>query len=165
MKLELKHITPYLPYDLQVKCYDNVWSVEGFRKGVSLFLMDDSVLTSADLSDVKPILRPLSSMSKKEAYDLLSLVVFDLTVDIEDMENLIIKRDLNEIIIKCTFKNSIYYDTLFSLYISGERILYTSTDNDGEEPLLTSYSMYEHLFSNHFDVFGLIDRGLAIEGL
>jgi len=110
----------------------------------------------------KPILKPLSSMSKKEAYDLLSLVVFDLTVDIEDMENLIIKRDLNEIIIKCTFKNSIYYDTLFSLYISGERILYTSTDNDGEEPLLTSYSMYEHLFSNHFDVFGLIRKGLAI---
>ena len=162
MELELKHITPYLPYELKVWYNGKVWYIESIALYNRVLLLNEDANTPASICDVKPILRPISSMTKEEAYDLLSLVVFDLTVDIEDMENLIIKRDLNEIIIKCTFKNSIYYDTLFSLYISGERILYTSTDNDGEEPLLTSYSMYEHLFSNHFDVFGLIGKGLAI---
>ena len=162
MKLELKHITPYLPYGLQVEYRGEVTTLDALDVEGGAFVGENRMVSFVNQRHIKPILRPLSSMSKKEAYDLLSLVVFDLTVDIEDMENLIIKRDLNEIIIKCTFKNSIYYDTLFSLYISGERILYTSTDNDGEEPLLTSYSMYEHLFSNHFDVFGLISKGLAI---
>lgn len=86
MKLEFKHIAPYLPYDLQVKCYDSVWNVEGFRDGVvmSLFLIDKYTLTSAYLSDVKPILRPLSSMVEEviseyrtEYFKLCVLLTFE----------------------------------------------------------------------------------------
>ena len=152
MKLELKHITPYLPYDLQVKCYDNVWSVEAFRKGVSLFLMDDSALTSADLSDVKPILRPLSSITKEEAYEFGVLLMGE--ADMEDKEVGIGEMRL----MGATYPTIVYKDKEDEEY--SITIQFSSVGISGID--LVPYEAYEWLFNHHFDVFNLIDKGLAI---
>jgi len=152
MKLELKHIIPYLPYDLQVKCYDNVWSVEGFRKGVSLFLMDDSVLTSADLSDVKPILKPISSMTKEEAYELGAILISE--ADMEDKEIGIGEMRL----MGATYPTIVYKDKEDEEY--SITIQFSSVGISGID--LVPYEAYEWLFDHHFDVFNLIENNLAI---
>lgn len=154
MKLELKHIAPYLPYDLQVKCYDSVWSVEGFRDGVvmSLFLIDKYTLTSAYLSDVKPILKPISSMTKEEAYELGVLLISE--ADMEDKEVGIGEMTLMGV----TYPTIMYQDQEDEDY--SVMIRFSSIGISGID--LVPYEAYEWLFKHHFDVFGLIGKGLAI---
>ena len=154
MKLEFKHIAPYLPYDLQVKCYDSVWSVEGFRDGVvmSLFLIDKYTLTSAYLSDVKPILKPVSSMTKEEAYELGTILISE--VDMEDKE-----IGIGEVrLMGATYPTIVYKDKEDEEY--SVTIQFSSIGISGID--LIPYEAYEWLFKNHFDVFGLINRGLAV---
>ena len=113
MKLELKHLAPYLPYSL--KCLnqhlpDTELVVEELI-GVSNHITWSGIFNARHGSNhtpicgVKPILRPLSDLNYKP------------------------------------FRN---YD-----YLVNQKL----------------YSMqeYEFIFSNHFDVFGLIDKGLAID--
>ena len=154
MKLELKHIAPYLPYDLQVKCYDIVWSVEGLRDGVvmSLFLIDKYTLTSAYLSDVKPILKPISSMTKEEAYELGILLISE--ADMEDKEIGIGEMTLMGV----AYPTIVYKDKEDEEY--SVTIQFSSIGISGID--LIPYEAYEWLFKNNFDVFGLINRGLAV---
>lgn len=155
MKLELKHIAPYLPYDLQVKCYNIVWNVEGLRDGVvmSLFLIDNYTLTSAYLSDVKPILRPISSMTKEEAYELGAILINE--ADIKDKE-----IGIGEMrIMGATYPTIMYQDQEDEDY--SVTIQFSSIGISGID--LIPHEAYEWLFKHHFDIFNLIDKGLAIK--
>ena len=67
MKLELKHLAPYLPYGLKIKgnTYGEIKTLYGI-KGESVFI--DTLTTPypwADFSDIKPILRSLSDLKKE----------------------------------------------------------------------------------------------------
>lgn len=114
MKLELKHLTPYLPYGLKIRNQafriDYVNKEFGVLNGIYPLYKDEKCYwqyttsensTGSSLKNCKPILRPLSDLTKE--YDL---------------------------------DNS--YEGWQSEWI-------------------------EHLLSKHFDVFGLIEKGLAID--
>lgn len=64
-KLELKHLAPYLPYGLRF---------EGKRKDWALFDSGIKILCPVDLDGrweiIKPILRPLSDLTKDENFEL-----------------------------------------------------------------------------------------------
>jgi len=66
MKLELKHITPYLPYGLKyVKIKNN--EVETMRSiSTEINLIDMGWGDAMQLDEIKPILRPLSDLTKEE---------------------------------------------------------------------------------------------------
>ena len=178
MKLELKHITPYLPYGLKVYyaglCDDDV---EGVFTVMSSHYNDNGIsilsdeFDEIDLSEsifiyldfpVKLSLRPINSITKEEAYDLISIAVFNQIVDIDDIKNLVLDIENSDVIIRCVYKGSIYNETKFSIYINYDEILFTSSKKGEEGALMTNMSMYQYLFSKHFDVFGLINKGLAI---
>jgi len=123
MKLELKHLAPYLPYKL--KCLaqgedKKVFDIQGITDftDVDLHEKGRTVNEQYDIEDVFPILRPLSDLTRKE----LELEGFDSHID------------------------------------------YLTYENKGVDwTLKAPYVMVEYLFSKYFDVFGLIEKGLAID--
>ena len=143
-KLELKHLAPYLPYGLKVK----VITKSGHLDNVALDLIgaairkeehygdiwkanveDFGITAWYPLGDVKPILRPLS----------------DLTKEIEhNGERFVPIQRLG-------------YDKVTPSPIT--RLL----DDLKNRPKLLPYWLFEKLFEWHFDVFGLIEAGLAID--
>ena len=155
MKLELKHIAPYLPYGLQVKCYDNIWNIDGYRVGSikPLVVVNQHTLTSSHVREVKPLLRPLSSMTKEEAYELGVLLMGE--AEMEDKEVGIGEMRLMGV----AYPTIVYKDKEDEEY-SVTIIHFSSIGISGMD--LIPYEAYEWLFNHHFDVFRLIDKGLAI---
>jgi hypothetical protein len=101
MKLELKHLAPYLPYGLSI--------LDGWG---DVRTLDYSYLNNIHC---KPILRPLS--------DLMSG---------EFMDNIISQKERIEI----KKLNTCHW---------------------------LSYNSFQYLLKHHFDVFGLIEKGIAID--
>jgi hypothetical protein len=124
MKLELKHLAPYLPYGL--KFYDNnikecstLFSIDFNDKYFSCLADDNYEVYNSDEYDYKPILRPLS----------------DLTKEIEVNGKKFIP--IQETDIDIPFTSNYYF--------------------------LVAYGDVEKLLQFHFDVFGLIEKELAID--
>lgn len=121
MKLEIKHLAPYLPYQLKMQLLD-------FPLGKHLRTLEldcgHDFHFYLKKNKVRPIIRPLWTITKQQ---------------------LKILRDENN------------YDTL----------LWSINTFDGNflreyEKDLT-YDVIQRLFEWHFDVFGLIEKGLAID--
>jgi hypothetical protein len=133
MKLELKHIAPYLPYGLKI-CWENIES------NIVIVTMDltGEKTNTINLLDVieleyKPILRPLSHLTK----------------EIEDTEECLL-----DYIVEKLGSHCVNYDDWVS-----------SAIEDGIELRIVQapYEVIEYCFENHYDVFQLIPRGLAID--
>lgn len=64
MKLELKHLSMYLPYGLKTLTgWNNVEEIIGF-KDETYFIKGGNVYAYGDIQDCKPILRPLSDLTE-----------------------------------------------------------------------------------------------------
>ena len=123
MKLELKHLSPYLPYGLQ--CMAQGEGKQQFElQGISdisyadLHEIGRTVCEEYDFEDTFPILRPLSDLTEDNA-DFLSS------------------------------------DTYLNLCEEGS--------GDGLNYFYLKYNETTELFKRHYDVFGLIEKGLAID--
>jgi len=132
MKLEIKHLAPYLPYGLKIEPYQKVLSCGYLTKDE----LDISTFEDKNIEDIKPILRPLS----------------DLTKEIEHNGERFVP-------------NEYFYKNWF---IKIREDGHFSRDNgdgtcEGFSYKSAPYDLIEHLFEFHFDVFGLIDSGLAID--
>lgn len=134
MKLEFKHITPYLPYGLKIKYNDSkdIWGI-GYHYETDyeemLYPLSTLIFTmeSQTLSPLgwKPILKPLT--------DLTTLIHKD-------------EKD-------CTYSNwiSAEYDIEIISFI----------ELWGFEKL--PFEVVDYLLEHHFDVYGLIEKGLALD--
>ena len=127
MKLELKHLAPYLPYGLKMKHSNgNIFELDGLgnlKDGLGLCELHKTKSNKTlfrQVKMVKPILRPLSDLFK-ENKDCLNIPYTELIRP--ECYRWILVNDLDEI-------KLMTLDTLL---------------------------MY------HFDVFGLIEKGLAID--
>ena len=115
MKLELKHLAPYLPYNLKIKTnygWDTVTTLNEYEVNGDhehSYSYEDH---PNEVLEFKPILRPLADLENDE------------------------------------YKNRIF---------NREYIIDKKTDTD------LGYYEWCYLFENHFDVFGLIEKGLAID--
>lgn len=138
MTLELKHIAPYLPYELyfmryEKKCLDKTVTPVVWSKDLHPFKtqLNAVTLNGFDYEKSKPILRPLS----------------DLTKEIE--------------------VNGTKYESVKHYF---EEIYYTQTLHKQVNSIIQDerwvnhceYILVKFLFEHHFDVFGLIEHGLAI---
>lgn len=169
MKLELKHITPYLPYGLKVH-YDGLCDddVEGVFTVMSSHYNDNGISILSDKFDeidlsesffiyldfpVKLSLRPINSITKEEAYEFGVLLMGE--ADMEDKE-----VGIGKMVLMGSIYPTIMYqdkeDEDYSIMIQ-----FSSTGISGID--LIPYEAYEWLFNHHFDVFRLINKGLAIE--
>jgi len=117
MELELKHLSPYLPYNLKIMVNGTIYSINGMYKSLEStrgWVIDlDVFVCSIDDKDLKPILIPLS----------------DLTTE----------------------------------FVSQNLIDRVNKSSSKDIKVSLSYSSLVHLISMHFDVFGLIEQGLAID--
>lgn len=115
MELELKHIATYAPYCIKGKLFDNIDVVTGlnFEHGIIETLNNNNCL----LEDFKPILRPLSDLTKKYYPD--------------GTEN---------------------QNVRFWEFVTRDK-----------EVKGLGYTEMVELIKEHYDVFGLIPNGLAID--
>lgn len=132
MKLELKHLTPYLPYGLEWFCLDQDSRECEELPTVKMFNLPNETLEiggmDIDISElpypngltIKPILRPLSDLYEKVRYFENTYPSFDVT----QIDSLI---------------------------------------NDSRWLNQCEYLLVQYLFEWYFDVFGLIEKGLAID--
>ena len=155
MKLELKHLAPYLPYGLKIKVYDNIWNLDGYRVSAikPLVVVNQHTLTSSHLSEVKPILKPISSMTKEEAYEFGVLLTSEVEMDYKEVGN-----GSKMVLMGSIYPTIMYQDKVDEDY--SFMIQFSSTGIRGMD--LIPYNAYEWLFKHHFDVFNLIGKGLAI---
>jgi hypothetical protein len=113
MKLELKHLAPYLPYGLKYFFKGSVQEIRTLEPqdlgGIMLEWFNESK---------KPILRPLSDLT----LDVI-VEIGIIGINVDDVLNAVIHNDMNYM----------------------------------------EYSIHSILVKNHFDVFRLIEKGLAID--
>ena len=147
MKLELKHLAPYLPYGLKYMKYSDHDSP--IRHDIMQGISTNGVYACGDITPLsfkkcKPILRPLSDLT-----DPLINLIFKDTGENGIIISRYISDSLKDLTITITYK--IMGDVFTDFVINRNDIRYTD------------YWIVEKLFENHFDVFGLIDKGLAID--
>ena len=136
MKLELKHLTSYLPYELKGFCTDDLQGVEimnGLQKISDSCIEVISDKEPMDLIYFKPILFPLSSLTKEITINGETFVPIYKIYEFEQWDT----DELEEIINDGTIEG-----------------IYSDLD-------LITYSQTERLFEWKIDVFGLIEAGLA----
>lgn len=139
MKLELKHLAPYLPYGLKMIFEGKggrILEVTGLRvagisEKTSNLLYFNSISETLSCGYFKPILRPILDLCN----------YFDYLYEVSEDKN--IKDFLDE---------SFLQDKGIS---SWEELVFTEVN-------YIPYGTLQVLFEYHFDVFGLIEQGLAI---
>lgn len=142
MKLELKHLAPYLPYGLKMELLD--FPLGKHIRTLELDCGHDFNFYLAH-NKVRPILRHLSDLTKEIEHNGERLCAIDEVYNsswmvggyiLEEDEygwHILSKEDNSEIHI------------------------------DPSKPQTWMYWVWEIMVSLHFDVFGLIDKGLAID--
>ena len=128
MELELKHLAPYLPYNIRMS------RLNKDDKPVIIHMNNGNIMYPIERPDrCKPVLRPMSDFDKtgiagEKYYSFMSKINEDLPYGFK------IDRDLEFDIDIPSFVHCKY-----------------------------AMQVYDFLFENHFDVFGLINQGLAID--
>lgn len=144
MKLELKHLAPYLPYGLEViacRVQNTQFVLEKMNQTKAYgYTKYGNFIPIGDLiSEIKPILRPLSDLTKEIEINGEKFVPIDKIHRIDS-------------------KVYIYKPTNYDLEITID-----TEDFSHEVDLYDGYLIMQKLFEYHFDVFGLIDKNLAID--
>lgn len=142
--IEVKYITPYLPYKLKL---GSPKMKNGSR---AIMTLRGGHITESGLSEglYKPILRPLSDLTKEIEVNGKKFV------PIVELLKIIHPKDYN---------NEIVHSTVgfpSAWYKNNALLSQTIWTNDLDK---TPYWIIEKLLEWHFDVFGLIDKGLAID--
>ncbi len=139
MKLELKHLAPYLPYGLKLIVGGNKANVAYMSTKRIAFIYTSGIGEVNKLAwghasgKVKPILRPLSDLTKEIEHNGEKFVPEEWFI-----------KEIQRHSVKALF------DIMHS---SGLEAAILSAD----------YFVIQKLFEWHFDVFGLIPEGLAID--
>lgn len=132
-QLELKHVAPYLPYGLRLWHIDGECQIEMNATGSG-----SDCLSIEDLEMyAKPILRPLS--------DLFKLIDWDKN---NDPYMLGYKYGIEKV---TEDGKLIYAEEYYADYCASPKCYID----------ITSFNWW--LFEYHFDIFGLIEQGLAID--
>ena len=148
MNLESKHLIPYLPYSLKVR-------MEGKKTNVAwMSTKNIAVIRPLGIGDIKkikweyahlnikPILRPLSDLTKVIKHNGKEIKPLDIILEHHEFYDKI---------------KLIQFDEDIFIELKGHSML-TEMYSIDNSPL----QIAEKLFEWHFDVFDLIEKGLAV---
>lgn len=138
MELELKHLAGYLPYGLKVfRENKSIESDTFFIVGASktCVLLQNSGLAVVDMERIKPILRPLSDLAK------------EIEVDGEQFVPKSILFKLFGGMAQFQILEKGFYSLNYGCYLKIEQL---------------PHNIVSQLLEWHFDIYGLIENGLAI---
>ena len=129
MELQLKHLAPYLPYGLRMKAYKNTGKLIKLDDSCVQIKFDKHYSEYHYFMEIKPILRPLS----------------DLTKEIEHNEEKFVPHK--------------------KFFREAYQLIQNELEITNNKPLCDyfTWEIMQKLFEWHFDVFGLIEKGLAID--
>jgi hypothetical protein len=156
MKLELKHLALYLPYDLKCKSTTILFGEEDN----GIYEMGLISMRGVLKGTGKPILRPLSDLTNSLN---LFVEIFSLCTSINYTKNEI--KDIFDL--RSPSRN--YYlltelNRQISVSYDHDLRVFRYFDSKGESNQMKSQlELFNVLFKNHFDIFGLIEKGLAID--
>lgn len=169
--LELKHLAPYLPYELKMYHYcsssNNKYIRDLQSVGIDRIKIGD-VDWDLDNMNYKPILKPLTSITVEQLIELFEIAYEQVykTVD-KSLTNFHFhgwdgEKDFGLMVKDETF---IYGFSMDFERQQDFRFSYRHIGADYENSQLCLYKiqLFNKLFEWHFDVFGLIDKGLAID--
>lgn len=134
-KLELKHLAPYLPYGLETY-QENLRGTKFYAWELKPEHIEDALSFQN-----KPILRPISDLTD------------DILKEIFNDEQLVVDRLKYAIIVK--------YQSMGEWFKEIIPIREVTDDRNGH--LIYTAWLFIELCKRHFDVFGLIPQGLAID--
>jgi hypothetical protein len=162
MKLELKHLAGYLPYNLKglIKNTSDTFvelstyiSNKEFKWTIDMFLGD---------SNVKPILRPLSDLTKEIEVNGEKFVPLVEICKISETVNKVLRINSKSNICGFDFINGIQEVLRFCYHFNTNH--FQLTDEEGDNGcIIHQMEMFEKLLEWHFDIYGLIEKGLAID--
>lgn len=149
----MKELKDYLPHYIGCKCKSSegtmIYTLIGTIKDIAFH--EDKYCNQIDLcGDFKPILRPLSDMTEEEALALAK---------IHDSEGdwRVVDRCRLWILVQDQYANKIF------IQFSDDGNLWDCEDADGSVSGYETFEAVKYLFSRGFDLFGLIESGLAID--
>ena len=122
----IKDLCARLPYGVKVLFENKVFSIDYISAKYEEIKLDIPDNYTLDITNVKPYLFPLSSMTRKQLFDVQEII------------------GKNEIEIEDGFLHIINYDRNTITY-------------------LDILAVFEWFYKNHFDIYGLIPMGLAID--
>lgn len=173
MKLEVKHLVPYLPYELKFgignqKYYEFVLSGIDFytRTDIQIRTRGNRIYNISDIK-FKPLLRPLSDLTNEIEIDgekfIPMMKLIKIAIDEYDRgdgyfnSSMVVDIEYTTNHARACFINN----TACALTFDREQIKFIFVSPQG---LMFScgYVLMQMLFEWHFDVFGLIDQGLAL---
>lgn len=174
MKLELKHLAPYLPYNLKGN-----YEVSEVVPSAKFELRNKELRTdNIDffLKYAKPILRPLSDLTKEievNGEKFIPIVeLFNLRTQKTNARVKEIYIKDNTAVIECEpliIEKVIHSIDFFEIDLEPEDITFSLVTElkfpqeiESFYLLGNEFKMYQRLFEWHFDVFGLIEKGLAV---
>jgi len=194
-KLELKQVSPYLPYRLNWQASKNqfdfgkteILEMVGVNndKGLDIdFLFKDDLVFLSSLRPIKAILRPLSDLTKEIEQNGKKFVPAQILHRIGS-EGLLDPFDSQYRRYKGKYNINEFEDAGYNvLRVSTQdkkygviEISYAIEDTDGVSfyysrnqnekyiagGCLEQYQLYQRLFEWHFDIFGLIEKKLAVD--
>lgn len=171
MELELKHLAAYLPYSLKIQgqTHGEIQEMTGLNSGV--VMVNHDTKGWADFFDIKLILRPWSDLTKEIEHNGEKFTPL--------MELFMLIHDYH--LVQCNYGNLDYSDNNVSYQIDDEWNHVISFEKEEidlsydkfeqrfalmkEWDVLDFYyiEMHEKLKEWHFDIYGLIESGLAID--
>lgn len=163
MKLELKHLAAYLPYrinPLQLQYEGGIHTLDGLSGAWNVDLRQAMrVIENVHVETVKPLLIPLTELRNDQTVisELIAMASGSNTIG-----GLTPVEGLNDtaVLFECTrYENPLlfyYSNNSFHLYINNEGVRLN---------IVNQLELYGKLFQHHFDVFNLIESGLALNKL
>lgn len=134
MKLEIKHLTPYLPFSLNginiLEEQHSLYTLIGITVEYCVFKSVKYSKVEGNIKHFKPYLRPLSDLGKQ----------FPKTVS------------------GIRYVDEINKSSMYQLDKHGDFYNLPESMN-----AVDTWENFEGLFKYHFDIFGLIEAGLAID--
>lgn len=124
--LLLRDLCARLPYEVKVQYKDDIFTIDYISGIYEEIKLDTPDRYTIDISEVKPYLFPLSSMTKEQLFEVQEILG----------------------------KNEIEIGDGFLHIIDSDRNTIT---------YLEILALLEWFYKNHFDVYGLIPMGLAID--
>lgn len=163
MKLEIKHLKNYFGTGLKVtfKCDEYIHDLAGLN------IYDHGVLVTspfndcgdAKIEDVIPLLLPLSALTEQLPDGSMPIVeLAKIAWNKDYLPDNFLCQSLKENTVFIAFsdkKNVLGYDSNTNSFFGGL--------NGVSVSVVRQLQLFEYLFANHFDVYGLIDVGLAID--
>ncbi|EGK04747.1 hypothetical protein [Dysgonomonas mossii] len=166
MKLEPRHIVGYLPHKLMVHHIERningyiAVSKDYFRDYCEQYWTADSVLFN--IEKYKPLLRPLSSLYT-EIDGMVGIVELAKMLSGTVLVDKIDGCCTNLSYFKCTFEDG-FEELIINENCEGwYRSYFDKNQPSTGRNVINQFEVFQYLFSHHFDVFGLIDKGLAID--